>query len=244
MTNNFEIAWEANHDQELFQTSSSGAVPAATRRPGFDLKEQTREETVRLVRQVFFSGVPAPQVVVFSAVERDSGCTWVCAHAAEILAAHVDGMVCIVDGDLRTPSLHRHFGIEPPPGANEEFISVPVRPASRPLDRSNLRLLSSGSTSADFQSSHRFERLRSRLPVLRNDFAYVLIDAPPINAYADAALLGEVADGLVMVLEANNTRREAALRAKETLNAAGVRLLGAVLNKRTFPIPEKLYRNL
>ena len=244
MTSNFEIAWEANRDEELFQKPSSGAVPAATRRPGLDLKEQTREETVRLVRQVFFSGAPAPQVVVFSPVERDSGCTWVCARAAEILAAHVKGMVCMVDGDLRSPSLHRQFEIEPSPGANEELISVPVRPGSRPLDRSNLRLLSSGNACTDSQSSHRFDRLRARVQGLRNDFAYVLIDAPPINPYADAVLLGEVADGLVMILEANNTRREAALRAKEALNAAGVRLLGAVLNKRTFPIPEKLYRKL
>ena len=75
-------------------------------------------------------------------------------------------------------------------------------------------------------------------------FAHILIDAPPINAYADAVLLGGIGDGLVMVLEANNTPREAAMRAKEIVDAAGIRLLGAVLNKRTFPIPERLYRKL
>jgi len=49
---------------------------------------------------------------------------------------------------------------------------------------------------------------------------------------------------VVLVLEANATRRVAALSAKEALEAAGVRLLGTVLNDRTFPIPEKLYRKL
>ena len=72
----------------------------------------------------------------------------------------------------------------------------------------------------------------------------ILIDAPPINTYVDAALLGRMADGLVMIVQANHTRREAAQRAKEILDAAGVRVLGAVLNKRTFPIPEFLYRRL
>jgi Mrp family chromosome partitioning ATPase len=54
--------------------------------------------------------------------------------------------------------------------------------------------------------------------------------------------LGKLADGFVLVLEANSTRREAAMRVTESLSQAQIRVLGAVLNKRTFPIPESLYR--
>ncbi len=238
---NFEIVQQANSDEKRFKKFASGAISVRSRR-NFDLKEQIREETIRLVRQVFFSGQATPRVVIFSGVEHGSGCTWVCARAADILAAHVDGLVCLVDADLRSPSLHHHFEIETPSSiANEEFLSAPVRQTGRPPGGPNLWLLSRSSERADSQS---FERLRSRVPELRKDFAYILIDAPPVNSYADATLLGGVADGLIIILEANDTRREAALRAKETLHAAGVRLLGAVLNKRTFPIPEKLYRNL
>jgi len=49
---------------------------------------------------------------------------------------------------------------------------------------------------------------------------------------------------LVLVLEANSTRKEAALMVMESLHAAQIKVLGAVLNKRTFPIPESLYRRL
>ena len=48
----------------------------------------------------------------------------------------------------------------------------------------------------------------------------------------------------MLVLEANATRREAAFRVSEHLRASQIRVLGAVLNKRTFPIPESLYRRL
>jgi Mrp family chromosome partitioning ATPase len=51
-------------------------------------------------------------------------------------------------------------------------------------------------------------------------------------------------DGFILVVEANATRREAALQVAENLRAANVRILGAVLNQRTFPIPEKLYSKL
>jgi Mrp family chromosome partitioning ATPase len=65
-----------------------------------------------------------------------------------------------------------------------------------------------------------------------------------LTRYSDAIALGKVADGLALVLEANSTRREAAARASENLRAAEIRILAAVLNKRTFPIPEPLYRRL
>jgi Mrp family chromosome partitioning ATPase len=79
---------------------------------------------------------------------------------------------------------------------------------------------------------------------LRDAFDYVLIDAPPLNAYSEGVALGQFADGMVLVLEANATRRDATARITERLHAMQVKVLGAVLNKRTFPIPESLYRRL
>ena len=62
--------------------------------------------------------------------------------------------------------------------------------------------------------------------------------------YTDAALLGQTADGVVLVLEANATRWRTARKAKQALKDANVKVLGTVLNNRTFPIPEKIYRLL
>jgi len=79
---------------------------------------------------------------------------------------------------------------------------------------------------------------------LRDEFQYVLIDVPALNLYADAVAIGHIADGVVVVLHADSTRRESALRGLECLKDAGVEVLGAVLNRRTFPIPEFVYRRL
>jgi receptor protein-tyrosine kinase len=76
------------------------------------------------------------------------------------------------------------------------------------------------------------------------EFAHVVINAPPVGLYSDAAILGQWADGVVLVLEANSTRRVAARNAKQAVEGANVRVLGTVLNNRTFPIPEKIYRML
>ena len=88
------------------------------------------------------------------------------------------------------------------------------------------------------------EQVRARIKDLGDEFAYVVISAPPIGSYSDATLLGQLADGVVLVLDANSTRRVTAKKAKQALEAANVRVLGTVLNNRTFPIPERIYRLL
>ena len=56
--------------------------------------------------------------------------------------------------------------------------------------------------------------------------------------------MAEAADGVVLVVTANRTRRAVALGAAQALLAAGARVLGTVLADRTFPIPETIYRRL
>jgi Mrp family chromosome partitioning ATPase len=87
-------------------------------------------------------------------------------------------------------------------------------------------------------------QLKERLAELRGQFEYMLINAPGTSVCGDAQLLGLVADAAILVIEANSTRRRTARKAMETLDAAGVRLLGTVLHNRTFPIPGLLYRKL
>lgn len=93
-----------------------------------------------------------------------------------------------------------------------------------------LYLLPSGSPAAIvsglFHSARAFELLRR----LRADFDTVLIDTPPMIEVADARVLAQLADGVVLVLRAECTTRDDALAARERLAEDGTRVLGAVLN--------------
>jgi hypothetical protein len=79
---------------------------------------------------------------------------------------------------------------------------------------------------------------------LRSQFAYSVIHAPPLAQGHDAAQLARHADGLILLLQANETRRHTAVAAKARLDSAGVTLLGTVLLGRRFPIPPGLYQRL
>ena len=207
------------------------------------VSERTREELIKLVQRLFFSTDPAARVVVFSAVEPQAGCSWTSARIAEILADRTDGLVCLIDANFRARTLYSEFHCENPAQlADDEWSVVPVSGPDKLT--SNLWLLSYKPATGDCPTAGSLERFQKRIEDLRNDFNYVLIDAPPLKGSAEAGLFARMADGLVLVLEANTTRRETAKKAKQILDASGVPVLGAVLNKRVFPIPEQLYRRL
>jgi Mrp family chromosome partitioning ATPase len=69
----------------------------------------------------------------------------------------------------------------------------------------------------------------------------VLIDSPALSLCNDGILLGRATEGVVLVLKAHSSRRDSARKAIKDLQNAEVRILGAVLNQRTFPIPQKIY---
>jgi len=65
-----------------------------------------------------------------------------------------------------------------------------------------------------------------------------------MNVCNHAMMFGGLLDGVVLVIKANSSRRDSARDAVQELRSANVRVLGAVLNKRTFPIPERIYKRL
>jgi capsular exopolysaccharide synthesis family protein len=203
-----------------------------------------REQSFRLVQNVFLPGMEeGPRVVVFAGVDSGVGCSLICAHVAETLAAQKLGSVCVVDANLRTPSLPDFFGVDNHFGLTDALSKTgPIRDFTRPVRSGNLSLLSCGAPMAEAPCLLNSEMMRLRMAELRKEFDYVLVDTPALGPYTDALVAGRLADGVVLVLEANSTRREAAARVTENLRAAQIKILGAVLNKRTFPIPEFIYR--
>lgn len=212
------------------------------RRAPWDPNRFAEEQIRWLVRQVFFSPQPnAPRQVVFSAVQKnDIGA--ICLRVAQVLSDQVSGSICVVDADVHArefESVLLNNGRQRGPG---QKVFTPLRNSSQKIS-DQLWLAPLKTFLGDYQSDLSSPWLRERLAELRLEFDYTVIQAPPAG-YSEAALLGQLSDGMILVLQANSTRRAAAKKAKQMLQATNVRLLGAVLSERTFPIPQKLYRNL
>jgi non-specific protein-tyrosine kinase len=138
----------------------------------------------------------------------------------------------LVDADLRRPALHKLFGVSNSQGLTTMAVqeSALAEPPLVETGVDNLWLLPSGPlppNPAEILGSRRMEEI---IAALKTHADVVLFDAPPVIAVTDAAVLGTKVDGVLLVVSAGKTRREHALRARETLERVKVRLVGAVLN--------------
>jgi capsular exopolysaccharide synthesis family protein len=255
MSRNFELLKQAERERRRAPILELAPDPVTEtkeedgkgfRRDRLNLDRLAQEESLKLVQRVFLrQAEESPRMVVFAGIDHGNGCTRICASAAVTLANNISGSVCVVDANLRSPALPDVFGVNNHYGLTDALQKDgPIQDFVRRLHPANLCLLSCGSLPFDACNFLDLERLKVRLTALHEEFDYVAIDAPPLNHYADAMAVGRLADGLVLVLEADSTRRDSAASVMETLRQAGVRVLGAVLNKRSFPIPERLYRKL
>jgi len=86
------------------------------------------------------------------------------------------------------------------------------------------------------------EQNLARLRELTAEFDFSILWCAPVSWLTLS--IGQVCDGVVLVLTANKTRRLVAAQIKDQLNQAQVPLLGTVLTERRFPVPQGLYRSL
>ncbi len=79
---------------------------------------------------------------------------------------------------------------------------------------------------------------------LRVSFDNILIDCRSLKESSDAAMLATSVDGVVVVVDAGESRRDEVLNAQRTIETTGGNFLGFVMNKRRYPVPNWLYKRL
>jgi len=189
-----------------------------------------QEQLRGLVRQVFCSNAAPLRQVVFSAVEPETEVHSICMNVGQILALETLREVAVV-GQSR-------------PGECGESAhkqrNTPLRQIATRVQE-NLWLVPAHETD---EVAGTTISLHTYLGEIRQQFEYSIVEAVPCGASNEAAAMAQFADGMVLVLSAQRTRRAAAREIREALSAAQVRLLGTVLSDREFPIPDGIYRRL
>ena len=173
------------------------------------------------------------------------GASTVALNLAVAIAKDNGGRVVLVDANLRHPFLHTSFNLPATPGFSDVIHEgTNVHEAIKESVIPNLFVLTSGISPPNPMVVFESPKLVGLIEVLRREFDWIVFDCAPINVYPDSTVLVARLDGVVLVIEAENKRAEVAIRAKEYLEQAGAKLLGAVLNRRRHVIPEIVYRRL
>jgi len=178
------------------------------------------------------------RTIVFAGCAGREGCTRVVRDFAEMLAA--SGLkVLLVDADART-SDGLTASIASTGNDLTDLVEQGANPPASAWGKGQLAVVPSPVSIPDKERFFGAPQFAEWIEAQRGRYDYVLLDAPPVLAFADAILMGRRSDGLILVLRSEVTERDALVRAREQLQRANVKVIGAVLNRTRNPVPVAL----
>ena len=150
-----------------------------------------------------------------------------------VVFAQAGRRVLLVDADLRKPGVHLMFDLPNTDGLTTLLRdeTATVEACAQVTEQENLRVLTTGPlppNPAEMLGSMRF---RSFVERVTSGDELVIVDGPPVQAVADAAILSSLMDGTIFVVDAGRSRRRSLRLGREALGRAGAHVLGAVLNR-------------
>lgn len=139
--------------------------------------------------------------------------------------------VLLIDADLRRPKQHKIFNLKNHDGlTNYLAMDLEMEKLIKPTIVPSLFLINSGPIPPNPAELLSSEKMSELLKKVREQFDFVLLDAPPLLAVTDAQILGKMVDGLVLVVRAESTPREALMQARELIDLLKLKTFGVVIN--------------
>jgi len=174
---------------------------------------------------------------------RGEGVSTVTAGLATVLSHRIKGRILLVDANSAAPTAHRLFRVHRAPGFTDIMAngqkSVVQRVANKRFD-----IVAAGKMNGKVPQAFESDGFRRFLNLVGIRYQLIVIDMPPLFETSHAARLAGLCDGIILVVEAEQARREVAREAKQELLRWKADLVGTVLNKRRFYIPKWLYQKL
>jgi Mrp family chromosome partitioning ATPase len=179
-------------------------------------------------------------VIAFASTASGEGASFVSYNAALMLATVYHQKVCWIDANFQTPQKQLAHAEGPTLATllqNPDRLAE-LRPAGNPhLVPGGLNLTAVRGLFADEKGADLMRGLSGR-------FDFTLVDLPPVLSTTDTALMATATDGLTLVIEQRFLKREIIGHGMEALRAKSVRVLGAVINKRSYDLPKVIYDRL
>jgi receptor protein-tyrosine kinase len=177
-----------------------------------------------------------PRVLLVTSSQPMEGKTTIVSNLGIVLAA-IGSKVLLIDGDMRRPRLHKLFdeanswGLSDVLREKNAIDELPLDVLAKKTSIPHLYLLPSGAATDNIFGLLHSGRLSRLLPLFREEFDYVLVDAPPCLEYADARIMAQYAEELLLVVRANYTDIRTVRNAVERLRFDGISPMGVILNR-------------
>lgn len=138
--------------------------------------------------------------------------------------------VILIDCDLRKPSIHKKFKISNSVGLSDVLIGKMKVEEAVNKYTNRLDILTAGKIPPNPSEMLGSKAMEKLLEEIKEHYDIVILDTSPVLAVTDAQILSRKADGTILVVRAEATKKDAVLRAKGLLDMVGAKLLGTVIN--------------
>jgi len=189
-------------------------------------------EAYRTLRtNIQFAGLDRPcRTIVITSATPSEGKTTTAANFG-VVCAQAGSRVCLVDADLRKPSLHRVFGMDNQRGLTTALLEgKSLADVASPTRVPGLSIVVSGPLPPNHAELAASQRMHDLLETATRNFDLVVCDSPPVLSVSDAVALSAQCDGVILVVRVGGVATAAVRRAAEQIDAVKGRVLGVLLN--------------
>lgn len=192
-----------------------------------------RYRTIRTNIQFATAANHAIKTLVVTSSGPGEGKSTTAANLAVVFASSGQ-RVLLVDADMRKPTVHKTFLLENRVGLSNVVSSdVTINEAIQRSTIPNLSIMTSGPKAPNPSELLASARMDQLVTNLKEAFDFVIFDMPPVVAVTDAQIMSSKADGTLLVIRENVTRKDSLLKARELLAMVKANVLGAVYNGST-----------
>jgi len=217
------MKFDTNHDDDTAGELITQSMPKANVSEAF--------RTVRT--NVFFTSFDTPKKLIgITSSLPTEGKTLVLSNLA-VSVAQTDKKVLIVDADMRRPRLHKVFNQKRTPGLSNIIMSDDpermIADATQTLSIPGVDIICSGDIPHNPNEMLGSQKMEHIIEILSDRYDYIFFDGPPVLSVSDSLVLSKQLDGILFVVSAEHTEKNAFTQAMETFQNGTV--LGLILNK-------------
>ncbi|WP_346873789.1 CpsD/CapB family tyrosine-protein kinase [Clostridium sp. UBA5988] len=169
------------------------------------------------------------KVIVVTSAEPGEGKSTTAGNLA-LSIAEGDKKVVLIDCDLRKPSLHKKFEISNTTGLSDVIVGKESISVVGHRHNKNLTILTSGKIPPNPSEMLGSKSMKALLEALKKIFDYVILDTPPVQAVTDAQILSNRADGTLLVIRSEKTKKDSVVNSINLLKKVNANIIGTVLN--------------
>ncbi|MFY8350753.1 CpsD/CapB family tyrosine-protein kinase [Pseudoalteromonas sp. SSM20] len=182
------------------------------------------------------------QSILVTSSKSGEGKTLSAISLSRKLALENNYKVLLIDSNIQSPQLHEIFELPLQPGLSECLNdSVNIKQACHTSDNSNLDIMPLGRPKGHISQIIKDNKLNNLITELKSQYDYIIVDTTYVLGTSEVSLICGVFDAILLVVECEATKWQVVKTAADKLTSSHGKLIGTILNRRQFYIPQIFY---